>query len=80
MGKTIKDRDIAIAPVITMREYLKFGFCKTRYQAFDCPNCGHALSAGPDYQPCYCDKCGQKLDFSNIQYEEEQFLGYAERT
>ena len=68
----------ALAPVTAKREYLKFKFVKTLHQYFDCPTCGHGLNAGRNYQPSFCDCCGQKLDFSNVVYEEEEFLGYEE--
>lgn len=63
-------------PIIEHREYLKFGFCRTRFQAFFCPVCKAQLSAGPNFQPRFCDVCGQKIDFSGVEYEKEQHLGY----
>ena len=74
MGKVTKKA--AIAPIITHKEYLKYGFCKTRYQAFLCPSCNSILNAGPNYQPKCCDQCGQPVDFTDIVYENEEFLGY----
>ncbi len=68
----------ANAPVIKYTEYLKFGFVKTRFQDFYCPHCGKQLNAGWNYQPKFCAECGQLLDFSEVTYEEEEFLGYSE--
>ena len=65
------------APTWKMVEYKKYGFCKTRFQAFYCPECENQLNAGPEYQPKRCDNCGIKLDFSGIEYKPEEFLGYA---
>jgi hypothetical protein len=67
---------MAKTPIITHQEYLKFGFCKTRHQAFLCPSCSNILNAGPHYQPKCCDQCGQPVDFTNVLYEEDEFLGY----
>ena len=44
-----------------------------------CPRCNHVLNAGPNYQPKYCDQCGQKLSFSGIRWKEDVQLGYAKR-
>lgn len=43
-----------------------------------CPSCGDVLNAGPKYQPNYCSECGQKIDFSGMEWEEEKVLGYVE--
>ena len=71
MGKAVK-------PVVESREYYKFGFVKTRYQGFRCPACKDILSAGPNHQPKRCSNCGVKLDFSGIEYQQEEHLGYKE--
>ena len=68
------DRDKAIAPVAIKEEYLKYGFAATNHQIFHCPPCNCVLNAGPNYQPTYCDKCGQHLDFSNAVYEADEFI------
>ena len=77
MGINVIERN-AIAPIITHQEYLKYGFCKTRCQSFLCPTCNSILNAGPNHQPKCCDQCGQFIDFTNIVYEDEEFLGYDE--
>lgn len=64
----------AVAPIIGHDEYLKYGFAVTRQQSFSCPSCHNTLNAGPCYQPKYCDQCGQPLDFSNVVYEDTEFL------
>lgn len=66
-------------PTIAVKTYLKYGFVVTEHQFFYCPNCNRSLTAGPNYQPNYCEECGQKLDFSGIKWKEEKTLGYAER-
>ena len=66
---------IAKKPIVTFKTYNKFGFSPYRYQGFDCPRCHGILNAGPNYQPHYCDKCGQKVDFSGIEYVPEEYLG-----
>lgn len=63
----------------TMR-YRKFGFVITDQQCYDCPRCGEILNAGPNYQPRYCDKCGQKIDFSGTEWKKDRELEYAKRS
>lgn len=70
---------IARKPLTRTRQYLKYGFVTTEYECHDCPRCGGTLNAGPNYQPRYCDRCGQKIDFSGAEWTEERQLGYAER-
>ncbi len=61
-------------PIITKREYMKWGFVPTRFQAFICPACNDVLNAGRDYQPRFCAKCGAKLDFTGITFEDDEDL------
>lgn len=70
---------IAKRPVARNRQYLKFGFVITKHEYHDCPRCGSTLNAGPNYQPRYCDRCGQKIDFSGTEWKEDKEIGYAER-
>lgn len=70
------DSDKATAPVAAQEEYLKYGFVLTRHQVFYCPICNCVLNAGPNYQPKYCDQCGQHLDFSDAVYEADEFIKY----
>ena len=41
--------------------------------------CNHVLNAGPNFQPKYCSECGQKIDFSEVKWEEEKILEHAGR-
>lgn len=66
-------------PIARKINYLKFGFVITEHENHYCPRCNHVLSAGPNYQPKYCDHCGQKLTFSGIRWKEDVQLGYAKR-
>ncbi|MEZ3515149.1 MAG: hypothetical protein K1W37_07745 [Lachnospiraceae bacterium] len=64
-------------PIARKNTYLKFGFVITEHEYQHCPRCNHILDAGPDYQPKYCDQCGQKLTFAGIEWKEEKTLGFA---
>lgn len=66
-------------PIVTVETYLKYGFVVTEHQFFYCPQCKRSLTAGPSYQPNYCEECGQRLNFSGIKWKEERMLGYAKR-
>ena len=70
-------KEKAMKPVEKIEKYLKYGFIITECQHVDCPRCSTTLNAGPRYQPRYCDQCGQKLDFSEIEWKEDQELGFA---
>ena len=70
------DRDKAIAPVAAQEAYLKYGFVLMRHQVFYCPTCNCVLNVGPVYLPNYCDQCGQRLDFSNVIHEADEFIQY----
>lgn len=71
---------IAVRPLARTRQYLKFGFVITEHEYHDCPRCGGTLNAGPNYQPRYCDRCGQKINFSGTEWKEDKELGFAERS
>lgn len=66
-------------PIARKITYLKYGFVITEHENHYCPRCNHVLNAGPNYQPKYCDQCGQKLSFSGIRWKEDVQLGYAKR-
>lgn len=70
---------IARRPIVKTKQYLKFGFVVTECESHVCPRCRNTLNAGPEYQPKYCDQCGQRIDFSKTEWKEEKQLGYAER-
>lgn len=71
---------IARKPVAKKMKYLKFGFVLTEHHCYSCPRCRETLNAGPNYQPRYCDQCGQKINFSDAEWKEDRQLGYAERS
>lgn len=65
--------------VISRRgSYLKYGFVKTETTYYLCPTCGNGLNAGPNYQPKFCDQCGEEISFEGIEWEPDKTLGYAE--
>lgn len=66
-------------PIARKITYLKFGFVITEQENHYCPRCNHVLNAGPNYQPKYCDQCGQKLNFFGIKWKEDKKLGFAKR-
>ncbi len=72
-------RNIARKPIPQTGTYLKFGFVIMEHESYLCPRCRCVLSAGSNYQPGYCDRCGQKINFSGIIWKEDKELGYAER-
>ena len=41
----------------------------------DCPRCGEVLNAGPDYQPNYCERCGQRISFEGVKWKEKKSWG-----
>lgn len=67
----------AMRPIEKTDKYLKFGFVVTEYTFQLCPRCRHVLNAGPNYQPRYCDQCGQKVTFKDTKWIPEKELGYA---
>lgn len=72
-------RYIARKPIPQMGTYLKFGFVITEYESHLCPRCRCVLNAGPNYQPKYCDQCGQKVSFKGTEWKEDKELGFVER-
>lgn len=68
---------IARKPMIKHGTYDKYGFVTTLHQYCICCRCNHILNAGPNYQPDYCSKCGQHIDWSKVSWEEDIQLGYA---
>ena len=73
------NKQIAMRPITEKRTYLKYGFVLVRCQACLCPACFKTLNAGSNYQPEYCDQCGQHLTFDDIEWEQDEELGIAER-
>lgn len=71
--------NIARKPIPKTDTYLKYGFVITEHEKYLCPRCKSALNAGPNYQPRYCDQCGQKINFTGIKWKEDKELGFAER-
>ncbi len=63
--------------IVRQGRFLKYGFVITEHQYMDCPRCRSVLNAGPNYQPAYCDRCGQKLNFEGVNYEPDREVGYA---
>lgn len=63
-------------PITRIETYLKFGFVITEYECHICPKCGNVLNAGPNYQPNYCEQCGQHITFAEIDWKPERILGY----
>lgn len=65
-------------PVLKKSTYLKYGFVVMECEDCLCPRCRGVLNAGPNYQPRYCSRCGQKINFTGIEWAEEKQLGFAE--
>lgn len=72
-------KETAMKPIERIANYLKYGFAITEHQYMDCPRCGHPMNAGPNYQPRYCDQCGQRVSFNGVIWKEDRHLGYAKR-
>lgn len=70
---------IARKPKIKHGTYNKYGFVITLHQYCICPRCNRILDAGPNCQPDYCDKCGQRVDCSGVNWEDEVHLGYVRK-
>lgn len=75
----LQDKETAMKPISEMDIYYKFGFVITEHEQQLCPRCRNILSAGPNYQPRYCDQCGQRITFDGIDWKEEKTLGYLSR-
>ena len=67
---------MAKKPFKNVATYLKFGFVVTEHEYYHCPRCGESLNAGPNYQPNYCDRCGQKLTFEGVEWKEDKEIRY----
>jgi len=67
-------------PIARKITYLELGFVITEHENQYCPRCNHILNAGPNYQPRYCSQCGQKINFSGVEWKGDRQLGYAERS
>lgn len=61
-----------LRPMVGGIVYSKYGFVETEHQVCYCPACGELLNAGPNYQPRYCDHCGQALTFDGIMWEPDR--------
>lgn len=70
---------IARKPIARTMQYLKFGFVIVERYGYSCHRCRETLNAGPNYQPRYCEWCGQKINFSGAEWKEDRLLGYVER-
>lgn len=66
-------------PITRKNIYLKFGFIITEHEIHHCPRCNHILNVGVNYQPKYCDQCGQKISFTGIIWKEDKELGFVKR-
>ena len=64
-------------PISKVGTYLKYGFAITEHESHFCPRCGSVLNVGPNYQPKFCDECGQRITFEGIEWKENRELGYA---
>lgn len=72
-------KGIARKAVARTEKYLKYGFVTMEYEKYLCPRCGSILNVGPNYQPRYCEQCGQKVNFNGIKWKEDKEQGFAER-
>ncbi len=72
-------KNLARKPMPRTEIYLKFGYVATERECHLCPRCGNILNAGPDYQPKYCDQCGQKVSFAGTIWKEDKEIGFAKR-
>lgn len=68
-------KEIARKPIERKKIAIKYGFIVTEYQYMDCPRCGEVLNAGPDYQPNYCERCGQRISFEGVKWKEKKSWG-----
>lgn len=67
-------RGIARKPKAFTENYMKYGFIVTEHEGYACPRCRSKLNAGPNYQPKYCDQCGQKVTFKGITWKTDKEL------
>jgi hypothetical protein len=71
-------KDMARKPVLKTETYLKYGFVITECERYSCPRCKGILNAGPNYQQRHCGQCGQRIDYSRVEWKGERTLGFAE--
>lgn len=64
-------------PIARENSYLKFVFVITEHENHYCPRCNHVLDSGPNYQPRYCDQCGQKVNSKGTEWKKDKELGFA---
>lgn len=76
MGR-LAPKSAARKPTPKTETYLKYGFVITEHDVHLCPRCGKTLNAGTNYQPKYCDQCGQRVDFAGTEWKEDRKLGFA---
>lgn len=69
----------AMKPVQRSETHTKYGLVLIKVENYFCPRCRHVLSAGPMYQPRYCDQCGQRVRFDGIVWKAPETIGYVER-
>ena len=67
-------KGIARKPIRKVGTYLKYGFIVMEHEYHSCPRCGSILNAGPNYQPKYCDQCGQRIMFRGVTWKEDKEL------
>lgn len=67
-------------PIKKVGTYLKYGFVITEHESFLCPGCGNCLNAGPGYQPEFCNRCGQHINFDGIGWKKDKVLGFEQET
>ncbi len=72
-------RGITRKPIPKIQTYLKYGFVITEHDIYCCPKCKRILNAGPNYQPRYCDYCGQRVTFTGVEWRADREKGYADR-
>lgn len=72
-------KEIPRRPIDTSERYLRYGFVITEAQQYICPRCHGPLNAGPNYQPRYCDNCGQRLNFEGAAFRPARQIGYTRK-
>ena len=72
--RRLKPKSVAGKPLQMVEVYLKYGTVCMKHEAHFCPRCKNVLNAGPCYQPKYCSQCGQKLNFSGVEWKEDEKL------
>ena len=69
---------VARRPISNVETYTQMGKYIIKAVFYYCPRCQQRQNAGPNYQPRYCDRCGQRINFDGITWKEEKFIGYVE--